>query len=246
MTNFIVLKKLELKVYLLKTFKIRRNSYAGDNCRECSQPAVEVETRADDVNPDKKRDQNQNNIKDLSQKLNVQISTVNDPQKDSQKLNGPQMMYTFPRFRQSIIKRSNRNDCCEGSNDDKPRSQEVKCRSLGRPTRVRVAQTPSRSSFKRLLFPFRSKRRQIEADAKSLNSFSNHSGHSRKSSDTSQISLVSGKLRVFLIKYIITRIKHPKQSQVLPGRAVSSILSRVQGEYKQWWTRGWMLQIFGG
>ncbi|XP_026676157.1 ecotropic viral integration site 5 ortholog-like [Diaphorina citri] len=168
-----------------------REMEAVTELKQLRLKVIEVETRADDVNPDKKRDQNQNNIKDLSQKSNVQISTVNGPQKDSQKLNGPQMMYTFPRFRQSIIKRSNRNDCCEGSNDDKPRSQEVKCRSLGRPTRVRVAQTPSRSSFKRLLFPFRSKRRQIEADAKSLNSFSNHSGHSRKSSDTSQISLVS-------------------------------------------------------
>ncbi|KAG8288351.1 EVI5-like protein [Homalodisca vitripennis] len=34
--------------------------------------------------------------------------------------------------------------------------------------------------------------RLIEADAKSLNSISNNSGHSRKSSDTSQISLTSG------------------------------------------------------
>lgn len=51
-------------------------------------------------------------------------------------------------------------------------------------------------SLKQLLF--RSKRRQIEADAKSLNSFSNHSGHSRKSSDTSQISLVSGESSYFI------------------------------------------------
>jgi hypothetical protein len=35
--------------------------------------------------------------------------------------------------------------------------------------------------------------RLIEADAKSLNSLSGNSGHSRKSSDTSQISLTSGK-----------------------------------------------------
>lgn len=36
--------------------------------------------------------------------------------------------------------------------------------------------------------------RLYESDAKSLNSLSGASGHSRKSSDTSQISLTSGKL----------------------------------------------------
>jgi hypothetical protein len=42
-------------------------------------------------------------------------------------------------------------------------------------------------------FELLSDSRLIEADAKSLNSLSGNSGHSRKSSDTSQISLTSGK-----------------------------------------------------
>lgn len=43
--------------------------------------------------------------------------------------------------------------------------------------------------------------RLIESDSKSLNSISNNSTHSRKSSDASQISLVSGK---YLYYYFIT------------------------------------------
>lgn len=57
-----------------------------------------------------------------------------------------------------------------------------------------LATTPSQASPEELalLAKLEEANRLIEADAKSLNSISNNSGHSRKSSDTSQISLTSG------------------------------------------------------
>lgn len=86
-----------------------------------------------------------------------------------------------------VIARTTRgNSNSIGRNHTIPRPQKPRAVVFRNNSRLsRISQ-----SLKQLVF--RSKRRQIEADAKSLNSFSNHSGHSRKSSDTSQISLVSG------------------------------------------------------
>lgn len=50
--------------------------------------------------------------------------------------------------------------------------------------------------------------RLIESDSKSLNSISNNSTHSRKSSDASQISLVSGKYKLYNYVKALFNILH--------------------------------------
>ena len=81
--------------------------------------------------------------------------------------------------------------------------------------------------------------RLIEADAKSLNSLSGNSGHSRKSSDTSQISLTSGKqrfvsqLRLLYHVYMCVYMVELMICVMVPG--TSSSQERIEdGEEDNW------------
>lgn len=75
------------------------------------------------------------------------------------------------------------------------------CYSAMPPTAMRLESPPCNNNNNNasgaeleLLAKLEEANRLYESDAKSLNSLSGASGHSRKSSDTSQISLTSGKL----------------------------------------------------